>query len=140
MIFRERTGVICVHKGELLVCRFCDPTSKKVMLVVPGGGLEEGESTEDCATREVLEETGYKVRITADAGWTDYIFDWNAKLYHCKTHWFHAVLDPADQVPAKVDDEAYNWGPGWLPVEEIRSAFAYNASICETILRLTQSV
>ena len=29
----------------------------------PGGGLEENESLEDCVIREVLEETGYRIRV-----------------------------------------------------------------------------
>lgn len=32
--------------------------------VIPGGGLDQGESPEEAVIREVLEETGYKVAIT----------------------------------------------------------------------------
>lgn len=32
--------------------------------LIPGGGLEEGESPEECCEREVLEETGYIVKPT----------------------------------------------------------------------------
>lgn len=139
MIYRERTAVVCVHRDQLLVCRFCDPTSNRVMLVVPGGGLEPDESPQDCALRETLEETGYRVRITADAGPSNYDFTWDGQLYHCHTHWFQAVLDPQEQAPDPVDDASYNWGPGWLPLHEIASAFAYNAHISHKIQAFTLS-
>jgi ADP-ribose pyrophosphatase YjhB (NUDIX family) len=35
---------------------------------IPGGGMEPGESAEECCRREVLEETGLEVRPTRLAG------------------------------------------------------------------------
>jgi len=39
----------------------------------PKGKAEDGESDEDCARREVLEETGLRCELEADAGRTDYV-------------------------------------------------------------------
>ncbi len=49
-----------MRDGELLLCRLVDNDT----LLTPGGGLENGESLEECCAREALEETGYIVRPT----------------------------------------------------------------------------
>ena len=47
----------------------------------PGGYLENGESVIDCARREVLEETGIKVRALRHLGYTDRQFELAGKIY-----------------------------------------------------------
>ena len=39
----------------------------------PKGKAEPGESDEDCARREVFEETGLRCELDADAGSTEYV-------------------------------------------------------------------
>ncbi|HTZ09553.1 MAG TPA: NUDIX hydrolase [Acidimicrobiales bacterium] len=39
---------------------------------LPKGKLEAGESHEDCALREVLEETGYRCALVSFVGFTEY--------------------------------------------------------------------
>ena len=43
--------------------------------ILPKGTIEEGETPEQTAVREVLEETGYKTSITAKLGEISYEFD-----------------------------------------------------------------
>lgn len=56
---RTRVGCrgVVIEKGKLLVSR--EEISDYWML--PGGGLEEGETLAQCCAREILEETGYVV-------------------------------------------------------------------------------
>lgn len=51
---------------ELLVFDFVDDPAYTA--VVPGGRLDPGETVEDAAVREVLEETGIDVRLVRDLG------------------------------------------------------------------------
>jgi 8-oxo-dGTP diphosphatase len=39
---------------------------------LPKGKLDPGESDEECALREVLEETGYRCRLVSFVGFTEY--------------------------------------------------------------------
>jgi 8-oxo-dGTP pyrophosphatase MutT (NUDIX family) len=123
-MIRNRTGVICLRNDRLLAIELEDPTTRKRYWSIPGGGIEPGESAEDCAIREMLEETGYRVRLTSDVFITRYPFRWNAKLVQCATHWFTAELTSEEQAP--VEDAPYNLGSSWLPWPTSRVLFENN--------------
>lgn len=53
---------ICLHKGKLLMVLQGTKEEEK-RWSVPSGGLERGETLEECCIREVWEETGYVVKI-----------------------------------------------------------------------------
>lgn len=56
---------------------------------IPKGHLEEGESIEECAIREVEEETGVEnLRINNKIGITRHIFDRDGKDGLKVTHWY----------------------------------------------------
>lgn len=48
---------------HVLMCRQFRPGPQKVLLEMPGGGTEDGETPEEAALRELQEETGYTGRI-----------------------------------------------------------------------------
>lgn len=52
--------IIALDAGDnvLLVKQFRSPVNKE-LLEIPAGGIEPGESAEDCVRRELREETGY---------------------------------------------------------------------------------
>lgn len=60
-VYIDRPGVygiaIC-KQGSILV------VAVGGLLALPGGGLEKGETSEECLTREFQEETGYRIRIS----------------------------------------------------------------------------
>lgn len=58
----EGASCICQNDGKLLMVLQGTPEEEK-RWSVPSGGLEIGETLEDCAIREVWEETGYVVKI-----------------------------------------------------------------------------
>ena len=51
----EKAGLLTVREGRVLLCRKKHTT---LLLILPGGVKEAGETAEDCLRREVREELG----------------------------------------------------------------------------------
>ncbi|MFN8371995.1 MAG: NUDIX domain-containing protein [Anaerolineae bacterium] len=58
---RQRAAAVIVRDGFLLVVKRV--RSHKRYFVLPGGGVEDGETIEEACVREVLEETGLTAAI-----------------------------------------------------------------------------
>jgi 8-oxo-dGTP pyrophosphatase MutT (NUDIX family) len=64
VVEREAARVVLLDSaGRVLLIEMRDPSDSSGgwYWVTPGGGREEGESEEECAVREVLEETGLRL-------------------------------------------------------------------------------
>lgn len=58
---RLRVAVVVVREGELLLVRH--QKGERTYWLLPGGGLDYGETFAECATRELREETGLEIEI-----------------------------------------------------------------------------
>ncbi|HMI09261.1 MAG TPA: NUDIX hydrolase [Candidatus Saccharimonadales bacterium] len=103
---KELAGtVIFNEKGELLLIHRNTP--RLTQWELPGGKQEDGETLEETARRETLEETGLTVRVLKNIGDARFVDDgvnWNYT-------WFVAEIIgsdvPACAEPEKFDDIAY---------------------------------
>ena len=85
------------------------------------GGIEEGESKEQAAIREVREETGLLAEIEADLGDTRYMYVWEDVRIRKTVHFFlmrHTGGDVEDR-----DDEMEEIR--WFPLERAMKRAAY---------------
>ena len=85
------------------------------------GGIEENESTEDAAIREVREETGLDAEIEASLGETRYFYVWEDVRIRKTVHFFlmrHRGGDFDDR-----DDEMEEIR--WFPLERALKRAAY---------------
>jgi 8-oxo-dGTP pyrophosphatase MutT (NUDIX family) len=85
------------------------------------GGIEPGESHEDAAVREVLEETGYIAVIEASLGDTRYFYVWEDTRIRKTVHFFLMRCTGGD--PADRDDEMEE--VRWFPLDRALKRAAY---------------
>lgn len=108
---RERFEVACIHRPGR------DDWS------LPKGKLEPGESFEECARREVLEETGYDCVLGPFAGCTEYL-DRRGRP-KVVAYWY---MDPAPgvcfQVPTLISAEEVD-DLRWMEVTVARRALTH---------------
>ncbi len=81
-------------------------TDEQTQWELPGGKIEEGELPAEAAIREMYEELGVRVQLTAELGSAE--FEDDETEYHYT--WFQAIViggEPSIQEPQKFDDLDY---------------------------------
>lgn len=98
-----------------------DVTREKLLWSLPKGHLEEGETPEQAAIREVHEETGIMSEINRELGVIDFWFMASGKRIHKTVHHFLFKEIGGTLAPqiTEVDDVQ------WFPLEEIIQLLAY---------------
>ena len=114
----DQTGT----KGLLIGRRdLKDQTGQRLLWSLPKGHIEEGETPEQAAIREVQEETGIESEISKALGVIDFWFMAGGKRIHKTVH--HYLFKEVGGVLApqvtEVDDV------GWFPLEEVVGLLAY---------------
>ena len=85
------------------------------------GGIEDGESREQAAIREVREETGLTARIEADLGDTKYMYVWEDVRIRKTVHFFLMRCTGGD-----VEDHDHEMEEiRWFPIERALKRAAY---------------
>ena len=110
MAHRISAGALVTHEDQILLVHHLRPGIHDFW-VAPGGGVEGGETLEQAAAREVLEETGLTVNIIRPA----YIDElWNATDRGVK-FWFLASLGGGGlNIAANPADNESIVGAGWF--------------------------
>lgn len=98
-----------------------DPTKGRLLWSLPKGHIEEGETPEMAAIREVAEETGINSEIARALGVIDFWFMAGGKRIHKTVH--HFLFKEVGGVLAPQLEEVDE--VGWFPLEEIVSMLAY---------------
>ncbi|AWW37788.1 hypothetical protein ADL00_15365 [Streptomyces sp. AS58] len=97
-------------------------TTKRTQWEIPGGKIDDGESPEQTAVRELEEELGVQVKIAGELGGKSFQEDG----YTMKYTWFRAVVlagEPTVMEPSTHDDVRY-FAVGDL--EELRDELSPN--------------
>jgi ADP-ribose pyrophosphatase YjhB (NUDIX family) len=76
---------------------------------VVGGHVEDGESAEEAAVREALEESGYEVRILAPCGTAEYVVTSDNQLGRRHVHVDHQFVAIAESEPIGRPAHPFAW-------------------------------
>jgi 8-oxo-dGTP diphosphatase len=91
----HKAGLLVIHGGRLLLCRKKHGTA---LLILPGGKLEAGESSEDCLRREVREELNCELAAVEFVGsYTDQAAGASDQTVHIELYRGELMSNPTPQ-------------------------------------------
>ena len=116
-------GVVYRRDGEAIEVVLASRRTRRGDLAwgLAKGGVEPGESLEDAAVREVLEETGYIAEIESSLGDTRYFYVWKDTRIRKTVHFFLMRCTGGD--PDDRDDEMEE--VRWFPLDRALKRAAY---------------
>ncbi|HUU54154.1 MAG TPA: NUDIX domain-containing protein [Armatimonadota bacterium] len=111
-IYRNvRTRVIVVRDGAMLLhVAGGDSTGRDAYRVPPGGGLEPNETLFECGEREVMEETGLRVKVTGVAFLREWVAPSRVPVGEMRRYAEAWELDEAQLPDHGYGLEVYLWG------------------------------
>lgn len=108
------SGVAVIKDGKILIVRRVAGDSWGGYYEIPGGGVDEGETFEQAALRELLEETGLEVKeIMAMTGGLDYQTSTKPKVRQ-----LNFVVRAPQEVEVKLDPNEHDHHL-WITAEEL---------------------
>ncbi len=90
---------------------------------LPKGKIDNGESIEECAKREVMEEVGISsVTLGASLGTTEHEYEEDGTHIEKTTHWFAMKSDDSSFTPQKEEGITE---VAWLPLQDAQKLVGY---------------
>ncbi len=122
-------GVVTGPLGLLLIK--VENLQGSVLWTFPKGHLEAGETPEQAALREVVEETGWRCKTVAPFFDVHYSFRHNGKRVDKTVHWFR--MEPVEKTGESDPDEIIDCR--WFPAAEAKDLLVYKSDL-EIMARL----
>jgi ADP-ribose pyrophosphatase YjhB (NUDIX family) len=89
---------------------------------LPKGHIEEGETAQDAAVREIAEETGIVGRVLAPLGTIDFWFVAEGRRIHKTVHHYLLLAQGGELSDADIEVAEV----AWVPLAELRDRLAYD--------------
>ena len=93
----------------------------RLLWSLPKGHVEQGETTEQTAVREVAEETGIVGRVMAPLGTIDFWFVAEGRRIHKTVHHFLLIAQGGELSDEDIEVEQVEW----VPLGELAGRLAY---------------
>ncbi len=115
--YKKRVGAYALAfdgQGRVALVEAPAARTSERWLFLPGGGIEPGETAEDCIRRECLEETGLAANVEESVcTGEEYVFSGKSGDYmHLVGYCYRATLGAKVQEPIEKDHTLL-----WVPVE-----------------------
>ena len=116
---RAARVVLLDDSDRILLVRF--EYGGKRWWAAPGGGLDKGESHEEAARREIVEETGHELGRLGPWVWTrEHVFRFEDRMYRQVERYFFArvpAFDPLSWALGVEEAKAFAGLRWWTPTE-----------------------
>lgn len=114
-----------VEQGEAFVALIARRNRNgEIEWCLPKGHLEEGETAQEAARREIFEETGIKGKIVAPLISIDYWFAGAGRRIHKVVH--HYLLEATGgTITVANDPDQEAEAAAWIPLEEVSKILVY---------------
>lgn len=99
MIIQAGGGLVLNNDGEMLLM------FRRGKWDLPKGKLDPGESMEECAVREVKEETGIQVKILKKRLVTYHTYKENGKYLLKESHWYDMLAEGTQELVPQTEEE-----------------------------------
>ncbi len=120
-VYKHSAGGVVLNDGKVLVIS----SEIRGSTSLPKGKLDEGESPESAAIREVKEETGYDVEIVKKLGDQTYEFDKN-DTHIVKTVTYYSMCLANDLPPQQNLQDGEDFEVKWVDVAEAPQLFSFD--------------
>lgn len=114
-----------VRRGDEVVLVRTKTLAGELVWTFPKGHVEDGESAEQTALREVLEETGWRCAILGVMREVRYSFERDGRPVDKTVHWFE--MTPEEQVGAPDPEEIF--GLRWASRDAARGLLTYPSDL-----------
>ena len=136
-------GAFIIRDEEILFLNH----KKLDMWLMPGGHVEEGETPDETAVRETLEETGFEIEVMGDdrrfEGFSaiDIPDPFNINLHEIEEGHWHCDFQYIAEIKDRVKDYEYSdENIKWLSEDEIRSGeYEIPENVCKSALKVLKS-